>query len=347
MLTGSKQHVFRVQMHRLRCHDCNAYLMEDIPFTSGSHSRITRSLERSVLEVRKHMSIKALANHYGLDGGTVKKIEKRHLQAKFKHVSLKNVTAIGIDEVYMGETVGDQGYLSIVRDMHSGAVLFVGEGKSAGALEVFTQKLRRSRAKIEYIAIDMGQAYASWARENLSDAIIVYDHFHVIKLMNDKLNKVRRRIMRDLEEKDKAALKGKRWHFVVNQENLSENAKRELDGCKLVFDDLATAHYLKETLRNVYRLADSRNLAETAFLRWCALAAESGIAEMETMAKTINKHMDGVLAYWDTGGMTSASMEGFNNKIGWLTRQAYGYRDQEYLILKIYDLPTTKIRRDL
>ena len=120
-----------------------------------------------------------------------------------------------------------------------------------------------------------------------------------------------------------------------------------MDECKLVFDDLATAHYLKETLRNIYRLADSREIAEIAFHRWCSMAGESGIRELETMAATLARHIKGVLAYWDTGGMTSASMEGFNNKIGWLTRQAYGYRDQEYLILKIYDLPTLKIKRDL
>lgn len=65
------------------------------------------------------------------------------------------------------------------------------------------------------------------------------------------------------------------------------------------------------------------------------------------MAKTIRKRMDGLLAYWKYGGLTNASQEGFNNKIGWLTRQAYGYRDEEYLHLKIFDLPNLSTVRHL
>ncbi len=65
------------------------------------------------------------------------------------------------------------------------------------------------------------------------------------------------------------------------------------------------------------------------------------------MAKTIKTHINGILAYWSTGGITSASMEGFNNKIGWLNRQAYGYRDLEYFKLKIFDLPKMQIVKSL
>ena len=83
-------------------------------------------------------------------------------------------------------------------------------------------------------------------------------------------------------------------------------------------------------------------MASIAFKRWTELAEESKIPELVTMGKTIQRHIEGILAFWKTGGITSASMEGFNNKIGWLTRQAYGYRDEEYLILKIYDLPNLK-----
>ena len=75
--------------------------------------------------------------------------------------------------------------------------------------------------------------------------------------------------------------------------------------------------------------------------------AESGIACLLQMAKTIRRRMAGLLAYWKHGYLTNASQEGFNNKIGWLTRQAYGYRDERYLHLKIYDLPNLSTRRSL
>ena len=69
---------------------------------------------------------------------------------------------------------------------------------------------------------------------------------------------------------------------------------------------------------------------------WCKEADDSNIPELKTMSTTIKTHIEGILAYWTTGGITSAAVEGFNNKIRWLIKQAYGYRDQEYFHLKIF-----------
>lgn len=104
---------------------------------------------------------------------------------------------------------------------------------------------------------------------------------------------------------------------------------------------------MKERLRNVYSLADDPLLAEWMLIDWCATADASGIPEMRTMARTIRTHIEGILAYWTTDRVTSAAMEGFNNKIRWLIRQAYGYRDDPYFTLKIFDLPNVRTDRDL
>jgi transposase len=80
--------------------------MEKLQFTSSSTSRVTKSLERAVVELRREMSIKAVSQHLGLHWETVKNIEKKYLQRKFRNIKLKNVKAIGIDEVYMGKQSG-------------------------------------------------------------------------------------------------------------------------------------------------------------------------------------------------------------------------------------------------
>ena len=87
--------------------------------------------------------------------------------------------------------------------------------------------------------------------------------------------------------------------------------------------------------------------AEAAFRNWCAIAVKTGIKELKDMAGTIERHLEGIVAYWQTNGLSNASMEGFNNKIRWLMRQAYGYRDEEYFHLKIFDLPKIKIEAEL
>ena len=97
---------------------------------------------------------------------------------------------------------------------------------------------------------------------------------------------------------------------------------------------------MKETLRGIYRLARNVYDAELMLTHWCRQAEASDVGELRQMARTVRRHFDGILAYWRSDKLTSAQMEGFNTKIRWLIRQAYGYRDDDYFILKIYDLPT-------
>ena len=165
--------------------------------------------------------------------------------------------------------------------------------------------------------------------------------------MNERMNNLRRSTMNKLEDEQKKELKGKRFLLLRNEESLSTDAAEELKKLRFEFKDLGTASLMKEYLRNVYRLADSSELARTAFLLWCEKAEASGIRCLKQMAKTIRKRLQGLLGYWRHNRVTSASQEGFNNKIGWLTRQAYGYHDEKYLYLKIYDLPNISTRKQL
>jgi len=153
--------------------------------------------------------------------------------------------------------------------------------------------------------------------------------------------------MAKLGEEQKKELKGKRFLLIRNQESLDEDALGQLETLRAEFEDLGTAWLLKEALRNIYSMTYDSATARLAFELWCGKAAASGIACLKTMAKTIRSHIGGILGYWRHGSFTNASHEGFNNTIGWLTRQAYGHRDEEYLHLKIYGLPHLATRRDL
>jgi len=290
------------------------------------------------------MSIKAVAHFTGLHWETVKNIEKAWLAKKYKRVRLSDVEYLGIDEVYLGKVLG---FITVVRDLDSGAVLFIGKGKGGDALKPFLKRLKRRAKQIKAVAIDMANSYSSWVEKVLPAADIVYDHFHVIKLMNDRMNNLRRSTMNKLEAEQKKELKGKRFLLLRNEENLSERSADELKKLRFEFKDLGTASLMKEYLRNIYKIAPTWSLARTAFLLWCEKAEASGIHCLKQMAKTIRKRLDGLLAYWKHAKLTSASQEGFNNKIGWLTRQAYGYRDEQYLHLKIYDLPNLSTRKAL
>jgi transposase len=78
---------------------------------------------------------------------------------------------------------------------------------------------------------------------------------------------------------------------------------------------------------------------------WIRMAEQTEVYQLRSMAKCIRNHLEGILAFWVYNRATNAKSEGFNNKIRWLVSQAYGFRDYEYLRLKIFHLPSTDIRK--
>ena len=145
----------------------------------------TKHVAHYVRVLRAKMSIKDVAELTGLHWETVKNIEKKWLRKKYKRVKLKDVRYLGIDEVYLGKTLG---YITIVRDLISGSVLFVGKGKGGDALKKFRTRIRRKAKQIKAVAMDMANSYTAWVSDVLPDADIIYDHFHLIKLMNDRMS---------------------------------------------------------------------------------------------------------------------------------------------------------------
>jgi transposase len=344
LFIGFKKTLLRVFTRRIVCRECRASVQEPIEFCAGTHVGYSKWLANFVLGLRGVMSIRDVAHFTGLHWESVKNIEKKYLQKKYKTIGLKEVQYLGIDEVHLGKKLG---YITVVRDLESGRVLHVGKGKGGDALKEFRNRIGRKARQIKAVTIDMANAYSAWVGKVLPEADIVYDHFHVIKLMNERMDGLRKSTMNKLADEQKKELKGKRFLFLRNQQDLSTQAAQELKKLRFEFKDPGTASIMKEYLRNIYSIADSCELARKAFTLWCEKAEASGICCLKKMAKTIRKRMEGLISFWKHKGITNASQEGFNNKIGWLTRQAYGYRDEIYLYLKIYDLPNLSTKKAL
>ena len=332
-------------VHRIYCHNCRTRELEHIPFLSHPKARITKSLERTILEMRQYASIQDLARYFHLRWHAIKELEKGLLRKRFSRIQTAHIKAIGIDEIHVGSGKADSQYLTIVRDLNSGAVIHVGEGKGIPALDGALNKLKKSKLRV--VTMDMANAYYSWISEHFPKVSIVFDHFHVIKLMNDKLDHVRRRVVAKMDSVQQRQLKGLRFIFLHNNEDLPEDAKRILKNMRGDFQDLGDAYMFKEALRSIYVRARTSYHARIAFHRWCKLAEETGIHELETMAKTIRDKLDGIVSYWTFRHISNAKMEGFNNKIRWLIRQAYGFRDREYFKLKIFQLPEISCEKEI
>jgi transposase len=324
---------------RVECQACGLVRQVDISFADPRRS-YTRTFERYVLELSRRMTIRDVARHLNVGWDMIKDIQKRDLLRRYSKPKLKHLWHIAIDEIAVAK--GHQ-YLTVVMDLESGAVVFVGDGKGADALKPFWKRLRSSKAKIEAVAMDMSAAYWGAVMTHLPKAKIVFDHFHVIKLFNDKLSNLRRELYREATDVlQKTVLKGTRWLLLMNPENLDaeKDEKRQLEEALTLNKPLATAYYLKDDLRRFWD-QPGKAFATTFLDGWIRRARASGIKILQQMAKTLAAHRTGLLAYYDVM-ISSGPMEGTNNKIKTMKRQAYGFRDMEFFKLKILAIHETK-----
>jgi transposase len=336
---GSRKTTVALPIPRVECQACGLVRQVKVPFADPRRS-YTKSFERYVLELSRSMTIRDVAHHLDVGWDMVKEIQKRDLSRRFAKPKLKHLHAIAIDEIAVAR---GHRYLTVVLDLDSGAVVFVGDGKGADALKPFWKRLLPSGAKIEAVAMDMSGAYQAAVRANLPKAAIVFDRFHVVKLFNDKLSDLRRALYREATEvQHKEVLKGTRWLLLKNAENLDpkKDEKSRLKEALKLNEPLATAYYMKEDLRRFWEQPGKR-FATTFLDGWIRRAFASGIKILQQMAKTLAAHRSGLLAYYDVM-ISSGPMEGTNNKIKTMKRQAYGFRDREFFKLKILAIHETK-----
>lgn len=336
---GGKPVALRLPVPRLGCRKCGRVRQAAIRF-ARPFRRFSHALERYALGLLSHMTIQAVADHLRVGWDRIKALFKRHLQSRFGRPKLKKLKRLAIDEISIGH---GHRYLTVVLDLAGGAVVFIGEGKGADALIPFWKRLRAARARIEAIATDMSPAYIAAVRENLPRAIHVFDHFHVVKLFNDRLSDFRRELHREAEGPlGKTVLKGTRWLILKNPENLDEarGERARLEEALRINQPLATAYYMKEEFRHFWEQPSPA--AAARFLDdWCRRAEASTLSLLTKMASTFRMHRTGLLNDHRCP-ISTGPLEGVNNKIKTLQRQAYGYRDQEFFRLRIYSIHLAK-----
>ena len=338
---GGKQTYLSLTIQRYQCKDCEKVYQADIPFTHGSVS-YTYRFSRYVLDLlRLGMTIKDVAFHLGVGWDMVKDIHKRYLKQKYSYVSIKKVKRIGIDEfaVRKGHV-----YKTIVVDLDTGHIVYVGDGKGSDALDDFWKKVKRQGAKIELVTSDMSAAYIHSVITNAPDATHVFDKFHVVKLVHEAVDKVRRSIWRqetDLEKRD--LIKGARWMLLSkNLDKFDDKQKERFHNILATNEPLFKAYYLKEDIDQIW-MQPNKEEAEKQLQYWCDRAKESKLPAMVKCANSLLSHRTGIFAWYDAK-VTNAMLEGTNNKIKVLKRKAYGYRDDEYFKLLLLGLHDTTIK---
>lgn len=336
---GGKRAYICIAVQRVWCLLCAVVRQVRLKFAEERVS-YTRAFERYALELSRHMTIQDVARHLSISWDVIKDIQKRQLQRKFSRPKLSDLTRLAIDEISIGK---GHRYVTVVLDIDSGAVVYVGEGKGSDALNPFWRRLLRSGATIQAVAIDMSPAYIAAVSEHVPTAAIVFDRFHIVKLFNEKLSDFRRDLYHTLtSESDRVLLKGTRWLLLKNPDHLdaTRNEQQRLQEALQINAPLATVYYMKEDLRTLWNYPGKVS-AERFLDDWIARAKASGIRMLHSFAETLHDHRQGILAWYDHP-ISTGPLEGTNNKIVTMKRQAYGFRDLEFFKLKIMALHQSK-----
>jgi len=189
----------------------------------------------------------------------------------------------------------------------------------------------------------MSVAYISAVQQHLPQSTIVFDRFHIIKMFNDKLSELRRQLFHEVTDKlQKQVIKGTRWLLLKNPQNLraDHNEAKRLKEALRLNQPLATAYYLKEDLRQLWS-QPNKKAAENFLYDWIYRAGCSKIPILMRFATTLAAHRTGILAWYDYP-ISTGPLEGTNNKIKTMKRQAYGFRDLEFFKLKIMAIHQAK-----
>ena len=323
---GSKPVILEMKVQRVECKDCLCIRQENVHFVTGKRS-YTNRLARLVVELSRLGTIKDVARFLHLSWDTVKDIQKRYLHRHYSHPDLSKLEYIGIDEFAVSK---GHIYKTIVVNLLTGQVVYIGDGKDSNALEGFWKKLKKTDVVIKAIATDMSPAFISSVMINAPHATLVFDHFHVVKLMNDALDEIRRSVYR--EEKDlnkRKVLKGTRWLLLCNGKDIFDDKfKSRLDNALKLNEPLMKAYYLKESLKEIWTQITKERAMEVLD-RWIEQAYQAKIPKLKTFANTLKAHRWGILAWYDYH-ISTGKLEGINNKIKTMKRQAYGYRDQKF-----------------
>ena len=277
----------------------------------------TRKLEEFVWRWSRVMTIDDVADLAGLGWDAAKRIVKRRLRRDYGRIDLHGVRHLSIDEIYAGRR---RGFYTLVLDLDRGRILWVSRGRGKAGLQGFWPRLRRSRARIEAVAMDMSGAYYAAVLERLPGVPVVFDHYHVIQLMNQRLDDLRREMVREATGPLKLAIKGTRYLLLTREDNLKPEQLPKLERALKLNEPLSQGWYLKEELGLLWEL-DSYAAMSRFLTDWCERANQTGVRQLCQMAKTLQAHRRGILNYW-CHPINNGRMEGTNNKIKTLNRQA-------------------------
>jgi transposase len=318
---------------RVWCPRCRGVFVEQLDWLA-KNPRYTQRFALHVGKLCREMTNKAVGEIERLHHSTVKDLDKLYMHKQVARAGNPGPRAIGVDEISIRK---GHDYRIVVSDLDRGRPIWVGgEGRKEVDFDRFFAELgAKKTARIELAAMDMWKPFRNSLARNAPQARVIFDKFHIMRHLGDALDEVRRSEYRRLSGKDRSFIKGQRYTLLSHRENLTLEGRQSLSKLLNANKRLNKAYLLKESFGQLWDYR-TEGWARVFFERWRDALKWQRLKPYEKFARMIDKHWDGIASYCRPENKISLGMvEGLNNKIRVLQRKAYGYRDEEYLKLKI------------
>lgn len=300
------------------------------------YARVTSRFARYVASLCQMLPLTQVATHVHLSWDQVYRIDRAHLHRDFGHFVPSDLRLLCLDEISLKK---HHHYLTVLANYETGAVVAAVEDRTATAVITVLHTWPSSvLAGIQAVAIDMWDPYIKALREVCPHAKIVFDPFHVIQAFGKVIDKIRREAVQQASATMKPLLKGSRYLLLKNAENLTAKERPRLQELLRRNELLASVYLLKDYLKRLWQYTYPA-WAKKFLQYWCDLALETGSRYLQTFVKTLQKYQYGIINHCRFPIHTS-KLEGINNKIKVLKRQAYGFHDVEYFTWKIMQCTT-------
>src|SRR6266568_859936 len=326
-----------VEVHRVRCRRCGVRA-ERLPFVAGK-AHYTARLEAAVAQACEAAPVSRVATQRGLPPETVRRMDKRVLRRWAAARPRRPLHYLGVDEIFLGKTVK---FLTVVSNLETGEPLWMDRERKRETLDrFFVEALPPARRRaVRAVCVDMWEPFRLSLQEHLPHARIVYDKFHVLRHASAALDETRRAEFFRQGPQARGLVRGKRWLLLHRWADLERDQRQTLRELFALNRRLAKAHLLKEQLAQLwsytYEAAAHRFLTNWLLaLRWQRLPA------FQKLARLLVQHLDGILNYCHEK-VPFGKVEAINGNIRAMLRRGRGYRDHEYLLLKVQKATATR-----
>ena len=310
--------------------------VESVPWATGK-SPVSRSLALYLADWAKLLSWKDVSERFGVNWRQVYDSVRYVVEWGLERRDVSGVTAIGIDEVQYGK---GHHYLTVVYQLcgDTRRLLYVGQRREKATLHAFLDEMGQEWCEgIKYVCTDMWKAYLAVVGNRLSHALHILDRFHIVKLLNEAVDEVRKGEAAKLRKEGVDLLKGMKYTFLKRPENLTANQEKQLNYA-LSKRWLATARaYLWKEKFQLFWEYESPYWARRYLRRWCKGAMHSRLEPIKKFVGTVRRHEDLMMNWFEAKKLySSGAVEGMNRKLNLITRRAYGYRNYDVLKVALF-----------